>query len=115
VVAGRDLLALRATRRNLKLNGCPAEIIETKHVARSSDLAVSFDLITGRLAEDEGAASYLEAAAGLLDLLAPDGQALIGSTATAAARLASRVRSRGAGSVRELVRDRGFVVTQLRR
>jgi len=115
VIAGRDLLALRAARRNLELNGCPAEVIETKHVARSSDLAGSFDLIAGRLHEDEGAASYLESTERLLDLLAPDGKALIGSTATAAARLASRVRSKGAGSARELVRERGFVVTQLRR
>jgi len=110
----RDLLALRYSRLNLNLNGCPADRVSVLHQA-SLDLKPGnkFDLIIGSLREDEGkVAAFL-----LLDkafaLLADKGKILISADSTAITRLADYVASQGLLRIKARERRRGYGLLSL--
>jgi 16S rRNA (guanine1207-N2)-methyltransferase len=105
----RDLLALRYSRLNLNLNGCPADRVSVLHQA-SLDLKPGnkFDLILGSLREDEGK----DAAFLLLDkasaCLADKGKILISAGSTTITRLADYVASRGLLRIKARERRHGY-------
>ncbi len=112
VLSDRDLLALRATRRNLERNGCPSEVIAVQHAPRAPSGAADADLVIARLREDEGFPALRSTVDASLARLRDGGRMLLACSSTAAARLASAYRT-GAVRVEELRRERRVALLSL--
>ena len=110
----RDLLALRYSRRNLLLNGCPEEHISVSHLAGVSGRQQHAGLVIVAVREEEGAgpiAATLRQAAGRLS---PGGAVLAAGSSTAITRLERLARSENLGSIERRRRRRGGSLMVLR-
>ena len=104
----RDLLALRYSRKNLVLNGCPPERIAINHqLGAAFDSGAGIDLFIGTLREEEGReANHLlvkSAAAGL----PPSGMIIITAGSTAITRLLADIEAESSLRVATRVKRRG--------
>lgn len=112
----RDLLALRYSQLNLKLNGCPPERVSVSHqVGLETNPQDKSDLIIGALREEEGKnASFL-----LLDRatgrLSDQGIIMMASGSTAVTRLADYAASGGLLRIKARGRRRGYSLLVLER
>lgn len=115
----RDLLALRASRRNLELNGCRAEAIRTVHASKLPEVAEGgpHDLIVGALREPEGVEAVSEAVARVAALLSERGRGLLCASSTAVTRILRSARKAGhqrmAGVRIARVRRKGLSIVTL--
>ncbi len=106
-LTGRDLLALRASARNLTANGCPADQFRLNcQAGLPPDGSAAADLILGILDDGEGAqANYAlikEAAA----LLAPQGEMMVAGASTTITRLDKRIKQEKLLIVKQRKRNR---------
>jgi 16S rRNA (guanine1207-N2)-methyltransferase len=104
----RDLLALRYSRKNLVLNGCPPERIAINHrVGTAFDSGAGIDLFIGALREEQGREpNYLlvkSAAAGL----SPRGTIIIAAGSTAITRLVDDLEMRSSLRISTRTKRRG--------
>ncbi len=114
-LVGRDLLALRASERNLLENGVPATTLSLFHQPEFDVDSGLYDLIVGVLPEEEGRealAFHLEEAAAQL---AEGGQVLLAGTSTPITRLEKEVRSRKLLRVLDRRKQRGRSLLVLER
>lgn len=108
VLIDRDLLALRTTRRNLFLNGCPEERIEINHRA-GFGTENKLDIITGVIREDEGQQVYLRILENILAGLRTGGFYIAAGTSTAITRLAAHVEENNLKAVvKERRKSKGY-------
>ncbi|OGN99992.1 MAG: hypothetical protein A2Y90_04065 [Chloroflexi bacterium RBG_13_52_12] len=112
----RDLLALRYSRLNLTLNGCPPENINIFHrVGLDFESESSNDLVAGVLREEEGKdATFLtldRAAANL----SPKGTIMLSAGSTAITRLVTYVESGSRLRIKTRERWRGQSLLVLER
>jgi 16S rRNA (guanine1207-N2)-methyltransferase len=111
----RDLLALRYSRLNLILNGCPPEKIHISHqvgLARKNNEKV--DLFAGVLRE-EGKEATILTIRQACDRLSPDGIIIVAAGSTAITRLATYIESEGQLRVKTRERRRGHSLLVLER
>ncbi|MGD9143837.1 MAG: methyltransferase [Dehalococcoidia bacterium] len=115
LLADRDLLALRYSRNNLLLNGCPSEQVNIRHCAGiDPEPGVDIDLAIGVLREEEGRrANYLtvmNAAAGL----SPRRMMVLAAGSTAITRLVADLGEQPALRIvkREKRKGNGLLVLQ---
>jgi 16S rRNA (guanine1207-N2)-methyltransferase len=115
LLVDRDLLALRYSRNNLLLNGCPSEQVNIRHCTGiDPEPDVDTDLVIGVLREEEGRrANYLtvmNAAAGL----SPRGMMVLVAGSTAITRLVADLGERPALRIvkREKRKRNGLLVLQ---
>jgi 16S rRNA G1207 methylase RsmC len=114
-LAGRDLLALRATARNLEAAGYEAASVALSHVAGFPPGAEPAALICGALREAEGQnaiAATIEVAA---SSLAPDGALVVAGSSTGVTRVERMVRVRRLLRVERREKRRGASAIVLRR
>jgi 16S rRNA (guanine1207-N2)-methyltransferase len=84
----RDLLALRYSRKNLVLNGCPPDRIAISHrVGAAFDSGSEIDLFIGTLREEEGREANYRLVKSAAAVLSPSGMIIITAGSTAIARL----------------------------
>jgi len=112
VLADRDLLALRAARRNLERNGCPAGAIVLDHAVRPGRDGAKADLILARPREEEGTPAVRAALDAALARLGDGGRMLVTCSSTAATRIAVSYRG-SATKVAELRRERRTALIEL--
>ncbi len=104
----RDLLALRTTRRNLILNGCPEDNIEVIHQARFA-IDKPVDIIAGVINESEGQRVYLKLLEGAVAGLKTGGLYIAAGSSTAVTRLATHVEENKLKAVvRERKKSKGY-------
>ncbi len=114
-LVSRDLLSLRATRRNLIRNGAAASIIETHHTPAFPPELTPANIIVATIDDGdviEAATLSLQHAAAALAL---DGTMLIAASSTTATRIAKRLADDAVLHVEERRRRRGGVVLSVRR
>lgn len=115
----RDLLALRASRRNLELNGCPAEAIRTVHASSLPEAAQGerYELVIGALREPEGPEAASATVARAAALLSAGGRAVLCASSTVITRVLRHTegagRERVAGVRIARVRRRGLSIVTL--
>lgn len=114
-VVDRDFLALRYTKLNLGLNGCPENSISLHHQTGivSADTSPP-GLVVGVLREDEGPKVHEEAVFVAARHLASDGLIMLAGTSSSVSRLVARVRSLGVASVVERKKRGGYSFLVLR-
>lgn len=94
VLADRDLLALRASKRNLEINGFSTRKIFSFHqVGISQNHSLPINCIMGILEEKDGSAVHKILAKQAVSELAPNGLVLLASSSTAISRVESFVHS----------------------
>lgn len=105
----RDLLALRYSQLNLKMNGCPAEQVNVLHQA-GLDLQPGnkFDLVLGSLREDETKDAAFLALDKASALLADKGTILISADSTTITHLTDYAVAQGLLRIRARERRRGY-------
>jgi hypothetical protein len=103
----RDLLSLRNTKKNLILNGCPADDITISHRAGLGTDRGPFDIIIGTLRENEGTAAINLDIQRTGEQLRPGGTALLAASSTAVTRVISSVKAQNLLSVKKRGRRKG--------
>ncbi len=112
----RDLLGLRCSRRNLLLNGCPADRITLSHQAGLfSQSEEQADLVAGLLREDEGPAAIAATIQQAAQQLAPAGILVVAASSTAATRAVRTIEAERVLKIKKRVRRRGQSLLVLRR
>jgi 16S rRNA (guanine1207-N2)-methyltransferase len=109
----RDLLALRYSRFNLALNGCPAESIELfQKTGLDIENHDKFDLLAGVLPDENKEALQLTLgrAAGVL---VPGGMLLLSGSSTAVTRLVTYMEAKRILTIKSRERWRGYSVLAL--
>jgi hypothetical protein len=92
-LADRDLLALRSSKRNLTLNGMPAERIGIRHRVDVDDSSSGpHDLVVGLLSEEGPGVNAIKLAQ-IARQLSDGGRALIAGTSTEVSRLVRHLDS----------------------
>ncbi len=115
----RDLLALRAARRNLELNGCPPEAIRTVHASSLPETAEGepYDVVIGALREPEGVEAASETVARAAALLSARGRGLLCASSTVITRILRRAEGAGHESMAGVriarVRRKGLSIVTL--
>jgi 16S rRNA (guanine1207-N2)-methyltransferase len=105
----RDLLALRYSRRNLMINGCPPGSISFLHQAGLSlNPQLKIDLFIGSLREDENKEAHYLALDQMTQVLDAKGKIILSSGSTAITRLADYISSQGLLHIKARERRRGF-------
>ncbi len=116
ILVDRDLLALRYSRLNLTLNGCPPECIHTSHRAGiASQNGEKADLIIGVLREEEGRNAAILTLRQAAERLANDGMIILAAGSTAVTRLVAYVESQHLLRVKTRERRRGSSLLMLGR
>ena len=88
--AGRDLLALRYTRNNLKLNGCAGGLVSTsQRTGIPTDGGPPIDLAVGVLRESEGTEGHVLTVEQASRQLAAGGHIVVAASSTAISRMTS--------------------------
>ena len=105
----RDLLALRYSKLNLILNGCPPDKISTQHqVGLSLKSEEKVDLFIGVLREEEGKDATFLTLQQAREKLSANGMIIVSTGSTAITRLVTQVESQGQLRVRTRERSRGY-------
>jgi 16S rRNA (guanine1207-N2)-methyltransferase len=109
----RDLLALRYSRLNLMLNGCPPEKIGISHqVGIALKNKEKIDLFIGVL-RDEGKEAILSAIRQATEELSPGGMIIVSGGSTAITRLVTHVEEEGRLHIKVRERRRGYSLLAL--
>lgn len=108
ILADRDLLSLRYSRKNLVLNGCPAEYIDLSHqVGIGLENGQQVDLIIGTLREKEGTRAIASLIEQITEQLSPGRTALLSASSTAVTRLVNLLRSQDLLRIKQRERRKG--------
>ncbi len=111
----RDLLALRASRRNLLRNGCPeGQVLLFHQIGAALPGKETFDLVAGLLREAEGPAALLETVRQAAAQLAPGGRLVLVAGSTAITRLLRGLQGEHSLQVEQRERRRGQSLLLLR-
>ena len=112
----RDLLALRYSKLNLALNGCPTDNINISHqVGLDFESNGNIDLVVGVLREEEGKDASFLTLDRAADNLSPKGMIMLSAGSTAITRLVTYVESRGLLRIKTRERWRGYSLLVLAR
>ena len=115
VLMDRDLLALRYSRRNLVLNGCPDEHVTPVHrPGIVPDDWGEIDVVVGGLREDLAAEHVALALGHLAGRMSSGGRMLVAARSTTMTRVVEGLRSEKRLRVEMERRRRGNVVVVLR-
>jgi 16S rRNA G1207 methylase RsmC len=116
VLVDRDLLALRYSRLNLSLNGCPPERVGILHqVGMAMEDKRDIDLFIGVLREAEGREAVLLTVRRAVDRLSSGGVIIVSAGSTAITRLLADVETEGCLRVKTRERWRGHSLLMLER
>lgn len=106
-LAGRDLLALRASARNLAANGCPTEQFTLScQAGLPPDDSAAADLILGILDDGEGPQANYALIKEAAPRLAPQGELMVAGASTTITRLEKRIKREKLLIVKQRKRNR---------
>lgn len=93
LLVDRDRLALKYSRLNLIINGCPEDRIFIEHRAGPGEYSPGIDLFLAVLREEEGREAVFQAVDAMGDGLAADGKIVLAAGSTTVTRLVAHLES----------------------